>query len=130
MNTWNYQIINSSCCIETSSLICSANQWTGFCIIGTALHPHNSRVRSYMLFSLEYPWFTEQQVNGETISLYPFYNFSPLHRHLNIHRVIAGKTSTLHIAGNRNRTWNLFFTLFGIHSFYSCTFSCCCLDTA
>ena len=46
--------------IETSPLICSANQWTGFCIIGTSVmedsrcssHSHTPRVCSYVLQSI------------------------------------------------------------------------------
>ena len=29
--------VRGFCCIETSPLICSANQWTSFCIIGTSV---------------------------------------------------------------------------------------------
>ena len=38
----------------------------------------------YLDFFHEYSRFTGQQVKEETISLYPFYEFHPLHRHLNI----------------------------------------------
>ena len=67
-----------------------------------------------------------QQLKEEAISLYPFYHFHPLHRHLDISWVIAAESSPLRIAGSRNRTWNLWYTLFRIHSFYTCTGSCCC----
>ena len=55
------------------------------------------------------------------ISFYPFYHFHPLYRHLDISWVIAAESSPLHIAGSQNRTWNLWCTLFRIHSFYTCT---------
>ena len=45
-------------------------------------------------------------------------------RHLDINRVIAAESSPLCIAGSRNRTWNLWFTLVRIHSFVACTGSC------
>ena len=88
---------------------------------------------STWLFFHEYSRFTGQQVKrgdggkeGWSISLYPFYHFHPLHRHLDISWVIAAESSPLRIAGSRNRTWNLWYTLFRIHSFYTCTGSCCC----
>ena len=81
---------------------------------------------SIWLFFHEYSRFTGQQVKGEAISLYPFYHFHPLHRHLDISWVIAAESSPLRIAGSRNQTWNLWCTLFRIHSFYTCTGSCCC----
>ena len=85
-----------SCRIETSSLIFSANQWTGFCIIGTSDMKDSRRSSStcteslflhvvkynllFLFFFLpgffhEYSRFTGQQVKGEAISLYPFYHF-------------------------------------------------------
>ena len=60
------------------------------------------------------------------ISLYLFYHFHPLYRHLDIRWVIAAESSPLHIAGSWNRKWNLWCTLFRIHSFYTCTGSCFC----
>ena len=81
---------------------------------------------SIWLFPHEYSRFTGQQMEGETISLYPFYRFQPLHRHLDISLVIAAENSPLRIASSRNRTWNLCYTLFRIHSFYTCTGSSCC----
>ena len=54
-------------------------------------------------------------VKEETISLYSFKHFRLLHRHLDISWVIAAENSPLHIAGSRNCTWNLWYTLFGIH---------------
>ena len=97
-----------SCCIETSPLICSKNQWTGFCIIGTSvmkdlrrssstytesllLHvvKHNLLFFSIWLFFHEYSRFTGQQVKRKAISLYLFYHFHLLHKHLGISWVIA-----------------------------------------
>ena len=42
-----------------------------------------------MPFFHKYSRITGQRVKGETISLYPFYHFHPLHRHLDITWVIA-----------------------------------------
>ena len=139
--------------IETSPLICSANQWTGFCIIGTSVmedsrcssHSHTPRVCSYVLQSIIcffcvsfffYLAFLSQTFSLYPlypyipyilhISLYPFYHFHPLHRLSDISWVIAAESSPLHIAGSRNRTRNLWYTLFRIHSFCTCTGSCCC----
>ena len=42
----------SSCQIETSPLICSANQWTGFCIIGTSVMKDSRRSSSTYTESL------------------------------------------------------------------------------
>ena len=81
---------------------------------------------SIWFFFHEYSRFTGQQVKGEAIFLYPFYHLHPLHRHLDISWVIAIESSPLCIAGSRNRTRNLWYTLFRIHSFYTCTGSCCC----
>ena len=56
MNTCKQRSINShdtrSCCIETSLLICSANQWTGFCIIGTSVMKDSRRSSSTYTESL------------------------------------------------------------------------------
>ena len=41
-----------SYCIETSLLICSANQWTGFCIIGTSVMKDSRRSSSTYTESL------------------------------------------------------------------------------
>ena len=129
-----------SCLIETSPLICSANQWTGFCIIGISaikdsryssstytkslfLHvKHNLLFLFLLFFSIwlffhEYSWFTGQQVKGEAISLYPFYHFHPFHSHLDISWIISTESSSLRIAGTRNRRWNLWYTVFRIHFF-------------
>ena len=54
----------------------------------------------------------------ETIYLFPFCNFQPLHRPLRINSVIAVESSPLRIAGSQNRTWTFWYTLFKIYSFY------------
>ena len=41
--------------------------------------------------------FTGQQEKGEVISLIPLYHFHPLHRHVDISRVITAESSPLHI---------------------------------
>ena len=146
-----------SCRIETSPLICSANQWTVFCIVGTYIMKDSRPLSStyteslflhvvkhsllfcfiFFLFAYlfiywsgffftnihEYPG---QQVKGETISLYHFYHFHPLQRHLDISWIIVAESWPLRIGGSRNRTWNLRYTLFRTHSFYTCTGDCFC----
>ena len=119
-------------------LLC--NQWTSFYMIGAplwksdALHPSYSEslLQSYraefaFLFFFSLSWFffanilsrfIGQQRKREAISLYPFYHFHSLHRHSEIIRVIAAKSSPLHIAnvvrrmlktgvtlGNISRVW-------------------------
>ena len=81
---------------------------------------------STWLFFREYLRFTRQQVKGKAISLYPFYHFQLLYRHLDISWVVTAESSPLRIADSRNRTWNLWYTFFRIHSFYTCTGSCSC----
>ena len=85
---------------------------------------------SVWLFFHEYSRFTGQQVKREAISLYPFYHFHLLHRHLKISWVIAAESSPLRIAGSWNRTGNFWFMLFRIHSFCTCNGSCCCQENA
>ena len=93
----------SSCRVETSPLIRSADQWNSFCVMGTSIMKgsrrssstyteslflqvvkHNLLFFSVWLFFHEYPRFTEQHVKGVTISLFPFYHSHLLHRHLDI----------------------------------------------
>ena len=69
----------------------------------------------FFFFFQKYPQFTGHQEKEETISLYSFKHFRLFHRHLDISWVIAAENSPLHIAGSRNCTWNLWYTLFGIH---------------
>ena len=80
---------------------------------------------SIWLFFPEYSQFTGQQVKRGAISLYRFYHFHLLHRHLDISWVIAAQSSPLGITGSWNQTWNLWYTLFRIYPFYTCTGSCC-----
>ena len=94
-----------SCRIQTSALICSANQWTDFCTIGISVVKDSRRSSSTYAGSLflhvvkhnllflyffsiryffhEYSRFTGQQVKREES---PFYNFHLLHRHLDIRK--------------------------------------------
>ena len=128
-----------SCRIETSPLICSANQWTGFCRIGTSVMKDSKYSSSqciifFLCFSFfflyvffhGYSWFTGQQVKRKTMSLYRFYHFHPLQRHSDFSWVITAESSPLGITGIRNRTWNLWYMFFRIHSFCTCTDSWCC----
>ena len=45
--------------------------------------------------------------SGQAVALTPLYQFQPLHRHLDISRVITAKSSPLHKASSRIRTENL-----------------------
>ena len=106
---------------------------------------HTPRVCSYMLlsiirfffvilfcffpFSFPFTDIHDSESNRWKGRLSPyilFYHFYPLHRHLDISWVIAVESSPLRIGGSWNRTGNLWSTIFRIHSFYTCTCSCCC----
>ena len=63
----------------------------------------------YLGFSFTHSRITELQRKGEDISLTRHYHFHPLHRHLDISRVIATESLPLYIASNRTRTENLWF---------------------
>ena len=119
MNTCKHQSINSFM-TEVLVLSCSANQWTGFCIIRTSVMK-DSRLSSctqtkslflhakdiifffcfvlfcffYLLFFHVYSRFTGQQVKGEATSFFFFYHFHPLHRHVDISWVNASENSPL-----------------------------------
>ena len=138
----------SSCQIETSPLICSANHWTGFCIIGTSVMKDSRcslstyttlRVCSHMLSSIIYflllfffyldfvsRIFTIHRTACEGGGYLLIYHFHPLYRHFDIIWVIAAESSPLRIAGSQNRTWDLWYMLFRTRSFYTYTGSCCC----
>ena len=64
---------------------------------------------SIWVFFHKHSRFTGQQGKGEGIYLTPLYHFHPLHRHLDISRVITAESSPLHITGSRTRTGNLCF---------------------
>ena len=49
------------------------------------------------------------QGKGKGISLTSHYHLHPLHRHLDISRVITAESSPLHIESSRTRTGNLWF---------------------
>ena len=51
---------------------------------------------SIWVFFHEHLRFTMQQGQGEAISLTPLYHFHPHHRHVDISRAIAAKSSPLH----------------------------------
>ena len=129
-----------SCRIETSPLICSANQWTVFCIIGTSVMKDSRYFLSlyterlilhvvkdnFLFLFFFYLGFLSRILTihrtageGEANSLFSFYILHPLHKHLHISWFIAVESSPLRIAGSRNRTWNLWYTLFRTHSFYT-----------
>ena len=62
------------------------------------------------VFFYEYPRITGLHGKGEGISLTPRYHFHPLHIYLDISRAITAESSPLHIASNRTRTGNLWFS--------------------
>ena len=63
----------------------------------------------YLVFFHEHSRITGLQGKGESISLTPHYHFHPLHKHLDISRVITTESSPLHIANSRSRAGNLWF---------------------
>ena len=63
----------------------------------------------YYIHFHEHSQTTGLQGKGEDISLTPHYHFHPLHRHLDIRRVITAESSPLHIASSRTQTGNLWF---------------------
>ena len=69
---------------------------------------------TYIFFSIwttfqEYSRLTGQLRKWKAISLTPFYHLHPLHRHLDISRVITAESSPLHITSSRTRIGNLWF---------------------
>ena len=133
--------------IETSPLICSANQWTGFCIIGTSVMKDSRRSSStyteslflhvvkhnllFFVFFLSGFSFTNIYDSQDSrwrggYLLISFLPLPPGPQTLDISWVIAAENSPLPIAGSRSQTRNLCYTLFIIHFFYTCTGSCCC----
>ena len=63
-----------------------------------------------LVFFCKHSWITGLEGNGEGISVTPHYHFHPLHRHLDISRVIAAERSPLHIASSQTWTENLSFS--------------------
>ena len=147
---WHWLFHDQGACrIKAGLLIYSGNQWSGFNMIGTSVMKesrctspiiHRKSVLtcckaefaflfcffSIWLFFHKYSRLTGQQVKEKAVSWYPFYHFHPLHRQLDIIRVIAAESSPLRTAGSPTWTENLWYTLFRIHCFYTCTCSCCC----
>ena len=76
---------------------------------------NKKKIISYFFFFSIWVFFyghlriTGLQGKGEGISLTPHYYFHPLHRHLDISRVITAESSPLDIASTRTRTGNLWF---------------------
>ena len=63
----------------------------------------------FWVFLQDYSWITGLRGKGENISLTHHYHFHPLHRHLDISRVITEESSPLHIVSNHTWTENLWF---------------------
>ena len=100
---------------------CSANQWTGFYMIGTSVMKELRRSSPIILWKSAFTYrkaelgsfflcgfsFTnihyskDSRGEGKAVSLYPFYHFFLFHRHLDIYQVIATGRSSLRIAGSR-----------------------------
>ena len=55
------------------------------------------------VFFYKHSQITGLQGKGEGISLTPHYQFHPLHRHLDISRVVTAESSPLHIASSRTQ---------------------------
>ena len=77
-------------------------------------HIHTNSVFFCFFFSIwvffhEHSRITGLQEKGEGIYLTPHYHFHPLHRHLDISRVITAESSPLHIGSSRTRIGNLWF---------------------
>ena len=65
---------------------------------------------SFWVFFHEHSQFTGQQGKGEiAISLTLLFNFHPLHRDLDISRVITAERSSPYIVSSRTRTENVWF---------------------
>ena len=60
---------------------------------------------SIWIFIHDHSRTTGLQGKGDGISLTPHYHFHPLHRHLDISRVITAESSPLHIGSSRTRTF-------------------------
>ena len=66
----------------------------------------------FFLFGFSFTHIHDSQINrrmGKGVYLIPLYHFHPLHRHLDISRMIVAGSSPLHIASSRTRTGNLWF---------------------
>ena len=68
---------------------------------------HEGFFFSIWVFFHEHSRITGLQGKKEGISLTPHYHYHPLHRHLDISRVITAGSSPLHIVSSRTRTGNL-----------------------
>ena len=56
-------------------------------------------------------------MKGEGISLTPHCHFHPLHKHLDVSRVVAAENLSLHIASSRTQTRNLIY-IYCLFMFY------------
>ena len=109
--------------VASASLLCAlflrrcdltTNIVTTFCVCWVSCFSLKYNWRNEFFFAIwvfihKHSQITGLQGKGEGISLTPHYHFHPLHRHLNISRVITAESSPLHIASNRTRTGNLWF---------------------
>ena len=123
--------------IETIPLICSANQWISFYMIGTSVTKELSKIKVikwikvftwyfritttttinfffffFFLYGFSFRNIHESQDcrgRGEGIYLSPHYHFHPFHGHSDISRVINAESSPLNIARSWARTGNLWF---------------------
>ena len=68
---------------------------------------HSHIFFSILVFFHVHSRFTGQLGKGKGIYLTPLNHFHPLHRHLDISRVITAGSSPLHISGSKTRTRNL-----------------------
>ena len=64
---------------------------------------------SIWVFFHEHSRITGLQGKRDGISLFPLYQFHPLHRHLDISQAITAESSPLQIASSQTRPGNLWF---------------------
>ena len=83
--------------------------WFSHSVSNVKLKYEKKFLISIWVFLHEHSRITELQGKGEGISLTPHHNFHPLHRYLDISRVITAESLALQIASNRTRTGNLWF---------------------
>ena len=103
--------------IETSVLIYYANYWNGLFMIRTFAIKELGRSSFIILrksiltcckAELAFLFFFFFFLSGFVA---PLYYFHPLHRHLEISKVIAAESSPLHIAGNGTRSRKFGFSI-------------------
>ena len=114
---WNFDVVASASLLSAlfvQRCDLTTNIVTMFCFcwvwyLSLKYNWRNEFFFAIWVFIHKHSQITGLQGKGEGISLTPHYHFHPLHRHLDISRVITAESSPLHIASNRTRTGNLWF---------------------